>query len=363
MTPATERETPHGHDVPAPLRELHFTPTNGPVDDAIDDLIAAVGGIGHRGIVREMILAALKAGQESQHLADLKLMNASLKEMRFTSKVFGPYRGRRKVSVFGSARVAPDAPAYDMARRLGQSLAQAGYMVITGGGPGIMQAVNEGAGADYSFGINIRLPFEQKPNPVVDGNPKSINYKYFFNRKVAFLKEADAIVLFPGGFGTLDEAMETLTLVQTGKRAPLPVVMVEVPGRAYWAEWRACLTHQLQGAGFVRPEDLSIFEIVTSVEAAVEAVAGFYRRFHSLRQVGAKLVLRFQSLPAAPALAALGREFADLLTPGGLLAAGDPLPAEADEPHLAHLPRLILDFNRESFARLKQLIEAVNRCD
>jgi uncharacterized protein (TIGR00730 family) len=345
-------------DVP---RELHFTPTNGPVDDTIDALMSMVGGIDQRGVVREMILASLKAGQESDRLADLKLMNASLKEMRFTSKVFAPYRGRRKVSVFGSARVPQGTPAYTMARRLGRRLAEAGYMVITGGGPGIMQAINEGAGADNSFGINIRLPFEQKPNPVVDGNPKSINYKYFFNRKVAFLKEADAIVLFPGGFGTLDEAMETLTLVQTGKRNPLPVIMVEVPGRAYWDAWRNCLIHQLEGAGFVRPDDLAIFQIVTSEEAVVEAIDAFYTRFHSLRQVGPKLVLRLKAALPAAGVDALRREFHDLLLTGGTMEPSGPLPAEADEPHLAHLPRLILDFNRESFARLKQLIEALNR--
>lgn len=345
------------------LRELHFTPTNGPVDDTIEHLMSMVGGIVQRGVVREMILASLKAGQESDRLADLKLMNASLKEMRFTSKVFAPYRERRKVSVFGSARVPAGTPAYAMARRLGRHLAEAGYMVITGGGPGIMQAINEGAGADNSFGINIRLPFEQRPNPIVDGNPKSINYKYFFNRKVAFLKEADAIVLFPGGFGTLDEAMETLTLVQTGKRNPLPVIMVEVPGRAYWGAWRNCLKHQLEGAGFVRPEDLEIFRIVTTVEAAVAAIDGFYTRFHSLRQVGAKLVLRLKAVPTADGFAALQREFGDLLLPGGAMELGGPLPPEADEPQLAHLPRLILDFNRESFARLMQLIEALNRQD
>ena len=156
-------------------------------------------------------------------------MNTSLKEMRFTSKVFSPYRTVRKVSVFGSARTEPGDPLYEMAKLFGEKLAEAGYMVITGGGAGIMQAVNEGAGAGHSFAVNIRLPFEEEPNPVIRGNPRQIHYKYFFNRKVAFLKEADAVALFPGGFGTLDEAMEALTLVQTGKRNPMPLLLIDGP--------------------------------------------------------------------------------------------------------------------------------------
>jgi hypothetical protein len=184
--------------------ELHFTRTNGPADQRIEDLMELVGGIHRPAIVRELILAALKAGQEDDERVDLKLMNSTLKEMRFTSKVFGPYRQVMKVTVFGSARTKPEEAIYGMARLFGQKLVEAGYMVITGGGPGIMQAVNEGAGPEHSFGVNIRLPFEQKPNPVLKGNPRHIMYKYFFNRKVAFLKEANAVALFPGGFGTLD---------------------------------------------------------------------------------------------------------------------------------------------------------------
>ena len=180
--------------------ELHFTRTNGAVDEEIDRLIEMSGRISHPAIVREMILAALKAGQETRERIDLKIMNATLKEMRFTSKVFNPYHGIRKVTVFGSARIKPSEALYVLARELGTKLAKAGYMVITGGGPGIMQAVNEGAGQEHSFGVNIRLPFEQKLNPIVDGNPRSVTYKYFFNRKVAFLKESDAVALFPGGF-------------------------------------------------------------------------------------------------------------------------------------------------------------------
>ena len=342
--------------------ELHFTPTNGPADDAIAALLQLVGGIRRPDIVRELILAALKAGQEDDEKADLKLMNTTLKEMRFTAKIFGPYRNIRKVSVFGSARTPRDAPSYAMAQELGRLLAASGYMVITGGGPGIMQAVNEGAGPEHSFGINIRLPFEQKPNPVVEGNPRSINYKYFFNRKVAFLKEADAVVLFPGGFGTMDEAMETLTLAQTGKHNPLPVIMLEPPGQSYWRHWAAFVERDLAGNGYIDREDLGLFEIMDSVERAVARIEMFYRRYHSLRFVGERLVIRLCSPLPAVAFERLPTAFGDLLQPGGAFASrASALPEEADEPAVASLPRLVVDFNRTRFARLKALIDFINR--
>jgi uncharacterized protein (TIGR00730 family) len=346
---------------PKDMMELHFTPTNGPADDAIAQLIAMVGGIRQPELIRELILAALKAGQESDEKADLKLMNTSLKEMRFTAKIFGPYRHIRKVSVFGSARTAPDTPTYRMARDLGRQLAERDYMVITGGGPGIMQAVNEGAGPQHSFGINIRLPFEQKPNPVVEGNPRHINYKYFFNRKVAFLKEADAVVVFPGGFGTLDEGMETLTLSQTGKHNPLPVIMVDVPGGHYWHRWRHFLEENLITQGFIHPNDIDLFDIAQNIPQVVQTIDRFYRRYHSMRYVDTKLVIRMQRTLSDRTLEKIRSDFSDLLTPGGSFAQGRALPQEADDPDAIHLPRLILDFNRNTFARLKTLIDVINQ--
>ncbi|MBL0716235.1 MAG: LOG family protein, partial [Desulfosarcina sp.] len=234
------------------------------------------------------------------------------------------------------------------------------YQVLLGGRPGIMQAVNEGAGSEHSFGINIRLPFEQKPNPVVAGNPRSINYKYFFNRKVAFLKEADAVVLFPGGFGTMDEAMETLTLAQTGKHNPLPVVMIEPPGQTYWERWTGFLKNQLAGDGFINGEDLGLFEITDSVSRAVAIIEQFYHRYHSLRFVGDILVIRMRSELPAGAIDGMQAAFGDLLSPGGRFKQIAALPPEADEPAIANLPRLAVDFNRTRFARLKVLIDFIN---
>jgi hypothetical protein len=340
--------------------ELHFTPTNGEVDAAIERLIAQVGGIAHPDIVREIILAGLKAGQENRGRMDLKLMNTSMKEMRFTAKVFGPYRQVRKVTVFGSARIPADAPLYGMAREVGRQLAAAGFMVITGGGPGIMQAVNEGAGPDHSFGVNIRLPFEQKPNPVLVGNPRHITYKYFFNRKVAFLREAHAVALFPGGFGTQDEAMETLTLLQTGKRYPLPLIFIDEPQGTYWERLFTFLEEKLSRHGYISRDDFRLAERVTRPDAAVDRIQHFYSRYHSLRYVDEQLVIRMASRLDREQVASLRRDFADILVPDGEMRLSGPLEAESDEPGLAQLPRLVVDFNQRDFGRLRQLVDAIN---
>jgi uncharacterized protein (TIGR00730 family) len=280
--------------------------------------------------------------------------------MRFTSKVFGPYRDKRKVTVFGSARTQPDEPVYEMARMFGRKLAEAGYMVITGGGGGIMQAANEGAGPEHSFGVNIRLPFEQRANPVLEGNPRLITYKYFFNRKVAFLKEADAVALFPGGFGTLDEAMETLTLVQTGKRNPLPLVLVDDPVCTYWTEFIRFVEEELLTRNLISKSDLALFERFDSVEAAVARINRFYSRYHSMRYVDGKLVFRLTSQLGPGSIQKLKEKFHDILLPGGDIVPSGALPAEVEDADAVELPRLVLDFNRKDFGRLKSLIDAVN---
>jgi uncharacterized protein (TIGR00730 family) len=247
-----------------------------------------------------------------------------------------------------------------MAKLFGSRLAEAGYMVITGGGGGIMRAANEGAGPEHSFGVNIRLPFEQKANPVLEGNPRLITYKYFFNRKVAFLKEADAVALFPGGFGTLDEAMETLTLVQTGKRNPLPLVLVDDPTCSYWTEFIKFIEEELLTRDLISKTDLALFERVDSVDAAVARINRFYSRYHSMRYVDGKLVFRLTSQLSAENIRALKEKFRDILQPGGEIAPSGPLAQEVDDTDIAHLPRLVIDFNRQDFGRLKSLIDAVN---
>jgi uncharacterized protein (TIGR00730 family) len=340
--------------------ELHFTETNGPADEAIEQLIRLVGGISRPAIIREMILASLKAGQEDDEKADLKLMNTTLKEMRYTSKVFGSYKGVKKVTVFGSARTGPNEAAYKLAVLFGKKLSEAGYMVITGGGPGIMQAVNEGAGPEHSFGVNIRLPFDQQFNPILRGNARNITYKYFFNRKVAFIKESDAVTLFPGGFGTLDEAMELLTLVQTGKRNPLPLILLDVPGGTYWQQWIQFLEKELLNQCYISETDFHLFETVNSVDDALSRIDRFYHRYHSLRYVGNQLVIRLRSPIEDEKARELKLQFADILRPHGDIRPSDPLSEEEDEPEIKGLPRLIVDFNRKDFGRLRCLIDQIN---
>ncbi len=340
--------------------KIYFTKNNGPLDDIIEKMMETAEGIKRPKYVREMIIAALKAGQEDDESADLKIMNSTLKEMRFTSKAFGPYRNVRKVTVFGSARTQQDNPLYEMAKLFGKKLAEAGYMVITGGGGGIMQAVNEGAGPESSFGVNIRLPFEQKPNYVIEGNPRCITYKYFFNRKVAFLKESDAVALFPGGFGTLDEAMETLTLVQTGKHNPVPLVLVEEPCGSYWTNVIRLFEENLLTRNYINPSDFALFERICSVDAAVEKIQHFYRRYHSLRYVDGRLVIRLTSQLNPDQIEELTDRFHDIIPPGGSIVASGALEAERDDAQIIQLPRLLIDFNRTSFGRLRGLIDSIN---
>lgn len=345
--------------------EINFTRTNGPLDDRIEELMRLAGDIRHPDMVREMIIAALKAGIENtgnEDRADLKLMNTTLKEMRFTSKVFSPYRNRKKVTVFGSARTGPDEQVYQMAKDFGKKLAEAGYMVITGAGGGIMHAANEGAGAENSFGVNIRLPFEQRANPVLIGNPRLIIYKYFFSRKVAFLKEADAIALFPGGFGTLDEAMETLTLLQTGKHTIIPLILIDEPGGTYWERWIAFFKKELLTEHYISDSDFQLFERVNSADEAVEKISRFYLRFHSIRYVEGKTVIRLATPLSGEQAETLKKDFSSLLMAGGDLYLSGSLPEEADEPDIAGLQRLILDFNRCDYGQLRKLIDSINNC-
>jgi hypothetical protein len=317
-------------------------------------------GVHHPAMIREMILGALKSGQENDYLADQKLMRTTMKEMRFTNKVFAPYRGRKKVSIFGSARTLPGEPIYQKCVTFARLLADKGYMVITGGGPGIMLAGNEGAGVENSFAVNIELPFEQHTNPVMDGSDKVINYKYFFNRKVAFLKEADAVVLFPGGFGTLDEGMEIMTLIQTGKNPPIPLIMIDDDNGGYWDKFFEFIRDSLLRRGLISGEDFGLFTMTTDPAEAVEVIENFYRNYHSMRFVKNQLVIRLNR-PLDPAqLNILRDEFSEIIKPGGGLELTSSHPGEADQPDLSQLPRLTLDFNRRSYGLLQAFIRRIN---
>ena len=290
---------------------------------------------------------------------DVKLIATAVRELRYCFKVFAAYRGRRKAAVFGSARTGPGHPAFRAAEEFGRRMVENQWMVITGAGGGIMEAGHRGAGREDSFGLNILLPFEQSANSVVQGDPKLVTMRYFFTRKLMFIKESDAVVLFPGGFGTHDEAFEALTLVQTGKSHIFPVVMVDEPGGTYWQQWRRFIDECLLARGYISRHDISLFRVTDSVAEAVDEVTGFYRVYHSMRYVRGSLVLRLRNRLSAPALDDIRRDFADILV-GGAFEQVDALPEEANEPELAGFPRLKFRFDRHAIGRLRQLIDRIN---
>jgi uncharacterized protein (TIGR00730 family) len=311
--------------------------------------------------VREMVETSLRLLRDGTGTGDLKILNAALRELRYAFKVFAPYRQVRKVSCFGSARTPATAPAYRTAKEFSRQIADRGYMVITGGGDGIMRACQEGAGRERSFGANIRLPFEQEPNEFIQNDPKLVTFRYFFTRKLIFVKEADAVVLFPGGFGTHDEGYEVLTLVQTGKGRPLPIVFVDSPRGTFWKTWLRYVHDHLLRAKLISEDDLSLFKVTTSVEEAVEEIAGFYRVYHSSRLVGLDFVIRLTRAVPASLVQQLTRDFADILA-GSQIAQSRALPDEREqEPELDALPRLVCRLVHGRAGRLRQLIDRLNR--
>jgi uncharacterized protein (TIGR00730 family) len=328
----------------------------------IDQLLEELEPYSNRDILRDIFLTGVKMALDGCDRGDAKITRTSIKELRYAFKVFASYRSVPKVSIFGSARTVPGHGDYATAAEFAKKMAESGFMVITGAGPGIMEAGHEGAGPARSFGLNIRLPFEQAANPVILGDHKLINFRYFFTRKLFFVKESNAIVLMPGGFGTLDEGFETLTLVQTGKSEIMPIVMLDSPGGEYWKDWYAFINKQMVGGGFISPEDLSLFKITDSVDEACEEIRRFYRRYHSARFVDhrRKLVLRLKSEPDQRLVAALNEKFQDILVEGNI-ETSEAFPEERDEPKLLALPRLSLSFDQRQYSRLRELIDAVNR--
>jgi uncharacterized protein (TIGR00730 family) len=309
-------------------------------------------------LAQDLIMAALKLMRDQADRADLRLITTAVKELRYAFRVFSRYRGFRKVAVFGSARTPPEDPNYSLAEELAAHLAwEHGWMVMTGAGPGIMEAANRGAG-ERSFGVNIRLPFEDNANPFVPPD-KLVNFRYFFSRKVVFVKEAHAFVLFPGGFGTLDETMETLTLMQTGKSDLHPVVLMEAPGTGYWEEWLGFATGTLVPTGMINHGDLDLIRYTTSIAEAAEEITLFYANYHSQRYVDGRLVLRLLHPPTEEQVETLNELFPDILADGRIEAIGA-TPAELEEGDHPHLPRLQLHFDRRSLGRLRALIDHLN---
>ena len=321
------------------------------------------GGSGSENadLVEDIIEAALRLLDDKTDRLDIKVITSALKELRYASKIFAPFRGTRKVTVFGSARTAPEAPEYQQAVAFAKEIVKRGFMVITGGGEGIMGAAQRGAGRNNSFGLNIRLPFEQEPNVEIAGDRKLISFKYFFTRKLCFIKESNAIVLFPGGFGTHDEGFEALTLMQTGKTEPRPLLFLDRPHGDYWKTWWRFVEDQLLDEGLISKEDLALFKVTDDVQEACDEITQFYSNYHSSRYTRDALVLRVQHPVTKNLLRTLTDRFSTICVKNGKFCASGPLPEEENEPELSHLHRIVFPFNRTNFGRLRSLIDVVNQ--
>jgi len=325
----------------------------------IIDLIKAKGGGHNETEVADIIENALKLLTDVKDTGDVRVIQTALRELRYSFRLFAPFADKRKVTIFGSARTSPEQPEYQQAVEFSRKIVKAGFMVITGAGPGIMQAGHEGAGPENSFGVNIRLPWEQSANPVIAEDKKLITFKYFFTRKLIFIRHSDAIVLFPGGFGTLDEGYEAITLMQTGKSQLMPLVLIERPGGDYWHTWNKNVREQLLRNKLISPDDLNLYQITGSTEEAVKIISRFYRNFQSMRFVKETLVIRLKNAPSESAIAAMNEDFSDIVTDGKIQSIKPTVEETADNDNL-HLARIAFGFNRRDYGRLRQLIETLN---
>jgi uncharacterized protein (TIGR00730 family) len=330
------------------------------IQKEIDALIALAGPAAreedNRDLVRQMIVTALKVEHSQLSRGDAKILSRAMRELRYGFRIFKDYREKRKVTIFGSARTPKDHPEYKQALAFSKLMAENGFMAITGAGPGIMKAGNEGAGKDNSFGINIKLPFEQAANEFISKDPRFIDCRFFFTRKLMFLKETSAVAFFPGGFGTHDEAMESLTLVQTGKADMMPLVFIDAPGGDYWKDWQRYVEKHLLKPGKISPPDFHIFKVTDSVDAAVQEIVQFYKNFHSMRFVKDNLVIRLLKSPSQALLEKLNVEFKGICARGTIVSS----PAYPEETDHLQLPRISFQFNRMDYGHLRQLIDCLN---
>lgn len=344
-------------------RPFHLGSTGNPdFDQKIKELVEEWRCGRHNEMVEEMLVTALQLGHDDIGVGDFKLINRTLKELRAANNVFRPYQHRRKISVYGSARTQPGKPEYEAAVAFAAKMRDQEFMTITGAGEGIMGAANKGAGRRDSFGLNISLPFEQGANETIDGDIKLITFNYFFTRKLTFVKESDAVALFPGGFGTMDEGFELLTLIQTGKSTIIPIVMVDAPGGTYWKTWKQFIEEHLLRLGLISPEDFFLFKVTDNVDEAVQEVTHFYSNFHSYRYVKDRLVFRLQKKLTEAVVANLNSEFADLLKEGQF-EQRVALRQELNEQAIAHLPRIVGTTVRKKYGRFRQFIDALNNAE
>lgn len=330
------------------------------LDTMIHELVHESGPGSHGDIVEEMIITALKAYGDHLNRGDIKIINTAIKELRQSLKSFSPYRAIRKVAVFGSARTPKNSLSYQLAEKFSRSIVQKGWMVITGAASGIMQAGNEGAGRKNSFGLNIQLPFEQQANPVMYMDEKLMTFKYFFTRKLMFLRESHATLLCPGGFGTHDEGFETLTLVQTGKTEPRPIVCLDAPGSSYWRDFISFLKKQLVRGRMIHEDDLDIMYLTHNAQDAVKHIVGFYKMYHSMRFIRDQLILRIEAPLTDAQLDLLNQDFKRIVKKGKIIQSIKPFEEERNAPYTFHLTRLAFNFKRECYPTLQKMIHRIN---
>ena len=341
------------------MKRNEKTPVDQELTRRIQELIQYQGGGYNEHEVADLIENGLKLLKDVKDTGDVRVIQTALRELRYSFRLFAPFANKRKVSIFGSARTKPDSKEYQQAVDFGRKIVDAGFMVITGAGPGIMQAGHEGATPEHSFGVNIRLPWEQSANPVIAEDKKLITFKYFFTRKLIFIRHSDAIVLFPGGFGTLDEGYEAITLMQTGKSQLMPLVLMEKPGGTYWKTWDIHVREELLRNKLISPDDLSLYRITDNTEEAVKIIRRFYRNYHSTRFVKDLLVIRMRNAPSPTAIAAMTEDFADILV-GGDIQRIAPTAEEVEGQDHLDLERIAFSFNRRDYGRLRQLIDVIN---
>jgi uncharacterized protein (TIGR00730 family) len=329
------------------------------LDAKIRELIKFKGGGFNENEVADIIENGLKLLTDVEEKGDVRVIQTALRELRYAFRLFAPYSDRRKVTIFGSARTKPDKLEYQQAVEFARKIVQAGFMVITGAGPGIMQAGHEGAGLEHSFGANIRLPWEQGANPIIAEDKKLVTFKYFFTRKLTFVRHSDAIVLFPGGFGTLDEGYEAITLMQTGKSQLMPLVLVDRPGGTYWKTWDKQVREHLLRDKLISPDDLNLYQITDNADEAVKIVTRFYRNYHSTRFVKDLLIIRLKHAPSESAIAALNEDFAEILADGKIQVI-PPAPEEVEDKDRLEFARIGFNFNRRDYGRLRSMIDVLN---
>ncbi|HEY5040597.1 MAG TPA: LOG family protein [Verrucomicrobiae bacterium] len=341
------------------MKRMEKLPADPELTRRIQELIQFKGGGHNETEVADIIENALKLLADVKDTGDVRVIQTAVRELRYAFRVFAPYAHKRKVTIFGSARTTPNKPEYQQAVEFARKISAAGFMVITGAGPGIMQAGHEGAGPANSFGVNIRLPWEQSANPVIAEDKKLITFKYFFTRKLIFIRHSDAIVLFPGGFGTMDEGYEAITLMQTGKSQLMPLVLVDKPGGTYWKTWDRQVREHLLRDKLISPDDLNLYQITDNDDEAVKIIARFYRNFDSTRFVKDRFIIRLKNAPSPSALAALNEDFADIVVEGKIEIA-QPTPEEVEDNERLDLARIGLYFNRRDYGRVRQLIDVLN---